>query len=311
MFPHYQYTSIGGPYAGNPSNTSAPPVPPDANFSGTPRSGVTPLSTVFTNTSTGDITGWLWQKKLEPIGSWTNFAGNPTAQNPTENFTTGDWGVRLTATGPGGEDTHTYSGYIQVSSPPPPPAPTLVSAAIASDGTSLTVEASENITGNSGFSLWRGFIEIPVTFILNSGASVYFTTSTTIYVGQSIFIDYTPGNIVSDPGGEPMAAFSGEYVSNNSIQPVPINLVTAFAEYGGVWFFYLTFSGDVTSGFTGFTFTQNYLPITINYVGTSGSDITFSTDAILNPGSDVIQVSYTPGDVVGLSSFSGAPVTFV
>ena len=37
---------------------------------------------------------------------------NPTAQNPTEDFDAETWDVRLTVTGPGGDDTETRTDYI-------------------------------------------------------------------------------------------------------------------------------------------------------------------------------------------------------
>jgi PKD repeat protein len=60
---------------------------PTADFTGTPLSGSSPLSVAFTDTSTGEggSPTFLWQKN--DGSGWVNFAGTPTAQNPTETFT--------------------------------------------------------------------------------------------------------------------------------------------------------------------------------------------------------------------------------
>jgi hypothetical protein len=70
-------TSLPGP------DSAAPPV---ADFTGTPLSGSSPLSVAFTDTSTGGAgTSWHWEKN--DGSGWQDFAGTPTAQNPTESFT--------------------------------------------------------------------------------------------------------------------------------------------------------------------------------------------------------------------------------
>ena len=87
-------------------------VTPVADFSGTPLSGTNPLSVAFTDLSTNTPTSWLWEKN--DGSGWANFAGTPTAQNPSESFTAGTWSVRLTATNAGGSNTNTKNNYITV-----------------------------------------------------------------------------------------------------------------------------------------------------------------------------------------------------
>lgn len=89
---------------------TAPPVAPTAEFSGSPTSGTNPLLVSFTDLSTGDVTGWSWT-----FGD----GGTSTAQSPTHTYTAaGSYDVSLTATGPGGSDGVTKTGYITVSDPP-------------------------------------------------------------------------------------------------------------------------------------------------------------------------------------------------
>ncbi len=90
-----------------------PPAAPTAAFVATPVSGTAPLTVTFTDQSSGQITGWLWD-----FGD----GNTSTAQNPQHTYSSTDvFTVTLTATGPGGSDTLTKPNYITVTSPLPPP----------------------------------------------------------------------------------------------------------------------------------------------------------------------------------------------
>jgi PKD repeat protein len=85
--------------------------PPVANFTTTQRTGNKPLNVKFTDTSTGDITSRLW-----------NFGDGSTSTelNPSHTYNkVGSFTVSLTVTGPGGSNTKTVEGFIQVTTPPP------------------------------------------------------------------------------------------------------------------------------------------------------------------------------------------------
>ena len=86
------------------------PPAPVADFSGTPTSGETPLSIVFTDLSTGAPTEWLW-----------NFGDGflSAVQNPTHVYeTAGVYTVVLKATNAGGFDVKTRTNYIAVTRGP-------------------------------------------------------------------------------------------------------------------------------------------------------------------------------------------------
>ncbi|MFP4288424.1 MAG: PKD domain-containing protein, partial [Bacteroidales bacterium] len=84
-------------------------APPVANFSGSPRSGVAPLTVNFNNTSTETITSYFWE-----FGDGTT----SISTNPSKTYNIpGTYTVKLTATGPGGSDTKTRDNYITVSQP--------------------------------------------------------------------------------------------------------------------------------------------------------------------------------------------------
>jgi PKD repeat protein len=87
------------------------PVPPVADFSGSPSSGIAPLSVNFTDTSAGAPTSWAWS-----FGD----GGTSPAQNPSHVYTAaGTYSVTLQATNAGGSNTLTKTNYITVLPPPP------------------------------------------------------------------------------------------------------------------------------------------------------------------------------------------------
>jgi len=87
-----------------------------ADFSGTPTTGTAPLEVSFTDTSTGEITGWSWDFD-------NNGTEDSTDQNPTHTYTdSGTYSVTLEVTGPGGTDTEIKTNYITVTEEPIPPA---------------------------------------------------------------------------------------------------------------------------------------------------------------------------------------------
>ena len=86
------------------------PAPPVASFSGTPTTGIAPLTVQFNDTSTNTPTTWNW-----------NFGdgGTSTLQNLTHIYNTnGTYPVFLNATNAAGSNTFTQSNYITVGSGP-------------------------------------------------------------------------------------------------------------------------------------------------------------------------------------------------
>jgi len=83
-------------------------VPPIADFTASPTSGIAPLRVVFTNTSTGDYTASLWD-----FGDGMT----STLKSPTHVYeTAGVYTVTLTVSGPGGSDREVKADYITVGS---------------------------------------------------------------------------------------------------------------------------------------------------------------------------------------------------
>ena len=87
-----------------------PYVAPTANFSGSPTSGTFVcgygFDVQFTDTSTGDVSSWLWD-----FGD----GETSTEQNPTHRYSSaGTYTVTLTATGPAGSDSEIKVDYIVI-----------------------------------------------------------------------------------------------------------------------------------------------------------------------------------------------------
>ena len=92
------------------NGSTGPPVT-TANFSGTPTSGVVPLTVNFNDLSSGGPTSWAWD-----FGD----GATSTLQNPSHIYSAvGTYTVSLSITSAGGSDTNTKPNYIQVNAVPP------------------------------------------------------------------------------------------------------------------------------------------------------------------------------------------------
>ncbi|MCP4257455.1 MAG: PKD domain-containing protein [Planctomycetes bacterium] len=120
-----------------------PALAPVANFTAAPRSGSIPLVVQFTSTSTGEITSWLW-----------NFSDGTTSteKNPVHTYQKiGSYTVSLTVVGPGGSNTKTLEGFIQVTSSAP--VADFTAEPRSGDGP-LLVKFTDTSTGNISSRLW-------------------------------------------------------------------------------------------------------------------------------------------------------------
>ena len=88
-------------------------VPPTADFTGSPTSGVAPLAVTFTDLSTGSPTGWSWD-----FGD----GNGSSAQHPTHTYQNpGTYDVALSVTGAFGSDTLNRPAFITVTASFVPP----------------------------------------------------------------------------------------------------------------------------------------------------------------------------------------------
>jgi len=99
------------------------PVPLKAAFMGEPTSGIAPLNVKFTDISTGNPTGWLWN-----FGDGTN----GTDKNPNHVYTQpGDYTVLLTAIRGDDRSTEIRYNYIHVDPAGKPPVPDFVASPVS------------------------------------------------------------------------------------------------------------------------------------------------------------------------------------
>lgn len=136
------------------------PPAPVAGFSTNVTNGDEDLLVTFADSSSGNITSWLW-----------NFGDGTTSaeQNPSHTYTdAGTYTVTLTVTGAGGSDTEMKENYITV-------VPPTSAADLAKEGeiiyypnpvkTVCTIKIPENNTGNVGIKIYN-----------NDGVEVYSKT---------------------------------------------------------------------------------------------------------------------------------------
>ncbi len=128
----------------------ASPVPPTAQFTGTPRDGPVPLTVDFTDHSSpgsASITTWAWT-----FGD----GGTSAAPNPSHTYAAaGSYTVSLTVTTSAGSDVETQPSYITVHAAPVAPTaqfsgtPTSGSAPLSVQFTDQSVPGTSPITSRS------------------------------------------------------------------------------------------------------------------------------------------------------------------
>ena len=138
-------------------------VPPVAGFSGSPTSGLAPLTVSFTDTSTGTITNRFWS-----FGDGTST--NTTAVSLNHTYASaGTNSVSLTVTGPVGTNTLTEANYI-VATNLPPPQLTLSPASLSFGSLIIGQTNTETFQlVNSGGLTLSGSVTTTLPFAISSG----------------------------------------------------------------------------------------------------------------------------------------------
>lgn len=112
--------------------------------------------------------------------------------------------------------------------------PTVTSATIDTNGTSLTINHDETVTfgagGNGGFAITPSGGAATLTYNSGSGSSaLVYALSRTIATNETATLAYTqPGSGVEDLSGNDLASFSGTNVVNNSWQSGFVPFTAAF-----------------------------------------------------------------------------------
>jgi PKD repeat protein/subtilisin family serine protease len=124
--------------------TSTVPV---ASFTAAPRSGNSPLTVQFTDTSAGSISSRLW-----------NFGDGTTSndQNPVHTYqNVGSYTVSLTIAGLNGMDTETRQSFVQVTSSASSAPVANFTVSQRSGNSPLIVQFTDTSTGNISSRLWN------------------------------------------------------------------------------------------------------------------------------------------------------------
>jgi PKD repeat protein len=188
---------------------------PVADFSGSPTSGTAPFTVSFTDSSSGNPTGWSWD-----FGD----GSSSTAQSPSHTYTTpGTYTVKLTATNGSGSDTKTRSDYITVTAPPAPPTADF-SGSPTSGEASLNVSFTDSSTGNPTSWSWdfgdgsSSTAQNPTHTYTKPGSYTVKLTATN--AGGSDTATRTDYITVDPPSAPPTADFSASPTSGNA----PLNV---------------------------------------------------------------------------------------
>ena len=199
------------------TNSLVPPLPPVADFSGSPTNGFAPLTVTFTNLSAG-ATNWLWD-----FGDTQTSA----AANPVNTYTSpGVYSVTLTAIGAGGTNGLTRTNYIAVVAPPPPVAD--FSGSPTNGFAPLTVTFT-NLSAGATNWLWDfGDTQTsananPVNTYTSPG--VYSVTLTAIGAGGTNSLTRT--NYIAVVAPPPVADFSGS--PTNGFAPLTVTFTNLSA----------------------------------------------------------------------------------
>ena len=275
--------------------TVSPPVGPNAEFSGTPRSGEKPLTVQFTDQSTpgtGTITSWSWT-----FGD----GGTSTAQDPSHVYgSDGTYSVSLTIQTSIGSNTETKSGYIVVST-----GPTAGFTGTPRSGPKpLTVQFTDQSTpGTSAITGWAWSFGDGGTSTSQNPSHAYaasgnYSVSLTVTTASGTDSDTKLGYIlVSDPVF-PVAAFSAS--PRTGIRPLEVH----FADQSTPGSFPIT-SWSWSFGDGGTSTSQNP---THAYAAGGTYDVTLTVTTSAGTDSDT-QAGYVvvSNPVQPTAGFSGAP----
>jgi PKD repeat protein len=268
----------------NALNTGGP-TPPAAAFTGSPTSGCSPLAVSFTDQSTGEITSWSWT-----FGD----GGTSTTQSPSHTFNAvGTYEVSLTATGPGGSDTETKTGYITVSTSPVAE----FSGTPISGNAPLTVTFSDLSTGSPTSWSWNfgdGGTSTTQNPSHQYSAVGTYTISLTATNGCGSTTETKTGYIsVSEGPAVPVAEFSGTPTSGCS--PLEVSFTDQSTGEVASWSWAFGDGGTSTAQSPSHTYngTGTY-EVSLTVTGPGGSDTETKTGYITVSTSPVADFSGTP-----------------
>jgi hypothetical protein len=332
----------------NISTAGMPKVDSSGNVTGTAIADtdfhIAPAGAAISSTTIDWTAGTAFHKTLAANTTFTfsnAVTGRPidvavtnTASNYTAAFTGVIWPGASAPTLTTGAKTDVFrfikiNGQIYGSvvgqnySPPDTTAPTLSTATIGTNGTTLTLVFDETVSigagGNGGFALTLSAGTSTPTYTSGSGSNtLVYTLGTVVNSGITGTIAYTqPGNGVEDGSGNDLATFSGTSITNNSTQ-VPTLSSATIGTNGTTWTF--VFSQSVTvgaGGNGGFAATLSSGSTTLTYSSGSGSTtLVYTGGTVVNSGVTGTLAYTQPGNGIeattggaDVASFSGTTIT--
>ncbi len=261
--------------------------PPVADFFGAPLTGAAPLTVIFTNTSTGAITSYLW-----------DFGDGITSTLPGPDHTyaaPGLYTVSLTVSGPGGSDSLTRTDYITVNEPPP--VADFFGAPLTGVAP-LTVIFTSTSTGAITSYLWD--FGDGITSTLPGPDHTYATPGL-----------YTVSLTVSGPGGSDSLTRT-DYITVNEPAPVadffgaplsgiaPFTVVFTNTSTGAITSYLWDFGDGITSTLQNPSHTYGVAglyTVSLTVSGPGGSDSLIRTDYV------------TVNESPPVAGFTGSPLT--
>jgi PKD repeat protein len=251
---------------------------PVAGFSGTPTSGVAPLSVQFTDVSSGTITDYAWDFNNDGVI-------DSTEQNPGYTYATaGTFTVTLTVTGPDGSDDETMADYITVSPAPTPTIPPVPEAKFSGTPTSgyapLTVQFNDESTGDISAIYWDFTGDLQpdstehgpqYTFYDPGNYTVYMAVTGPGGMDYEVKTDYI--TVMEEPVPAPVAGFSATPTAGDA----PLSVQFTDESTGNITSYAWDFENDGTIDSTGqspaFVYsTAGTYSVSLTVTGKGGSD---------------------------------------
>jgi PKD repeat protein len=264
-----------------------------ADFSGTPNTGISPLTVNFTDLSIGEVTGWSWD--FDNDGT-----EDSVLQNPSHVYAApGNYTVSLTVTDIDGPVTETKIDYITVTDPPPIAD---FSADPVIGDKPLTVQFTDLSTGTvtewswdfDGDGLEDSSIQSPL-YTYNT-AGTYTVSLTVTGPGGADTITKTDHITINEPA--PIAEFSGS--PTNGIAPLTVNFtdLSAGNVTGWSWDFDNDGTEDTNIQNPVYTFnTPGTFTVALTVTGPGGISTETKTDYII------------VADPPPVAEFSGTPTS--
>jgi len=293
-------TGPGGSDTNTKTNYITVNVGPTADFSGSPTSGVEPLTVSFTDLSTGGATSWSWD-----FGD----GGTSTQQNPSHTYNTaGTYTVSLTATNSCGSDTNTKTDYITVNPCNAPVAgfvgsPTSGDAPLAVNFTDQSTNSPTSWSwdfGDGGTSTQQN-----PSYTYNTAGTYTVTLISTNSCGSDTAtkVDYI--TVTNPPCNLPVADFVGSPTSGDA--PLAVNFTDQTTNSPTSWSWDFGDGGTSTQQNPSYTYnTAGTYTVTLIATNSCGSDTATKVDYITVTNPPVSGVIGEVGKIVRNQTGAGA-----